>query len=136
MEREALLQSIRSKTEGIIDPEHVISVAAQPRPQIVVELDDEGREQENRRHRDTDIAVLRLLLWEILESEGKTLALIALSSADAVSPALSRSIGPGWLLGVFFVFLEPDTEKTPFNFYYFTLLLAHAQDASMSRPSY
>ena len=43
VEREALLQSIRSKTEGIIDPEHVISVAAQPRPQVVVEIDEEGR---------------------------------------------------------------------------------------------
>jgi GTP-binding protein Era len=90
VEREALLQSIRSKTEGIIDPEHVIAVAAQPRPQIVVEMDDEGREQETRRQRDPDIAVLRLLLWEILESEGKTLAAL---NASLFASDLSDQVG-------------------------------------------
>jgi len=90
VEREALLQSIRSKTEGIIDPEHVISVAAQPRPQIVVEFDEEGREQETQRHREPDIAVLRLLLWEILESEGKTLAAL---NASLFASDLSDQVG-------------------------------------------
>ena len=90
VEREALLQSIRSKTEGIIDPEHVISVAAQPRPQIVVEMDGEGSEQETQRHRDPDIAVLRLLLWEILESEGKTLAAL---NASLFASDLSDQVG-------------------------------------------
>ncbi len=90
VEREALLQSIRSKTEGIIDPGHVISVAAQPRPQIVVEIDEEGREQETQRHRDPDIAVLRLLLWEILESEGKTLAAL---NASLFASDLSDQVG-------------------------------------------
>jgi len=89
-EREALLQSIRSKTEGIIDPEHVISVAAQPRPQIVVEIDDEGREREVQRQREPDIAVLRLKLWEILESEGKTLAAL---NASLFASDLSDQVG-------------------------------------------
>ena len=90
MELEALLRSIRKKTAGIIDPEHVISVAAQPRPQIVVEIDEGGTEQETRRHRDPDIAELRLKLWEILESEGKTLAAL---NASLFAADLSDQVG-------------------------------------------
>jgi GTP-binding protein Era len=89
-ERDALLQSIRNKTEGIIDPEHVIAVAAQPRPQLVVEIDDEGNEQETMRHRDPDISVLRLKLWEILEAEGKTLAAL---NASLFASDLSDQVG-------------------------------------------
>jgi hypothetical protein len=89
-ELEALLQSIRNKTEGIIDPEHVISVAAQPRPQTVVEIDEGGKEQETQRHRNPDIAVLRLKLWEILESEGKTLAAL---NASLFASDLSDQVG-------------------------------------------
>jgi GTP-binding protein Era len=89
-ERDALLQSIRNKTEGIIDPEHVIAVAAQPRPQLVVEIDDEGNEQETMRHRDPDITVLRLKLWEILEAEGKTLAAL---NASLFASDLSDQVG-------------------------------------------
>ena len=90
IEREALLQSIRNKTEGIIDPGHVMSVAAQPRPQIVVEIDESGKEQESQRHRDPDIADLRLKLWEILESEGKTLAAL---NASLFASDLSDQVG-------------------------------------------
>lgn len=89
-ERDALLQSIRNKTEGIIDTEHVIAVAAQPRPQIVFEIDDDGNEQETRRHRDPDIAELRLKLWEILEAEGKTLAAL---NASLFASDLSDQVG-------------------------------------------
>jgi len=90
IEREALLLSIRNKTEGIIDPGHVMSVAAQPRPQIVVEIDESGKEQESQRHRDPDIADLRLKLWEILESEGKTLAAL---NASLFASDLSDQVG-------------------------------------------
>ena len=89
-ERDALLQSVRNKTEGIIDTEHVIAVAAQPRPQIVLEIDDDGNEQETRRHRDPDIAELRLKLWEILEAEGKTLAAL---NASLFASDLSDQVG-------------------------------------------
>jgi small GTP-binding protein len=89
-ERDALLQSVRNKTEGIIDTEHVIAVAAQPRPQIVIEIDDDGNEQETRRNRDPDIAELRLLLWEILEAEGKTLAAL---NASLFASDLSDQVG-------------------------------------------
>ncbi len=89
-EQEALLQSVRSKTEGIVDPEHVIAVAAQPRPQIVVEIEDNGSEREFERPRDPVVAHLRLKLWEILEAEGKTLAAL---NASLFASDLSDQVG-------------------------------------------
>jgi len=89
-EREALLRSVRSKTEGVIDPDHVISVAAQPRPQVVLEVDEDGNQRETRRHREPDIQVLRLKLWEILEAEGKTLAAL---NASLFAADLSDQVG-------------------------------------------
>jgi small GTP-binding protein len=89
-ERESLLQSVRSKTDGVIDPDHVISVAAQPRPQVVVEIDDDGSELETKRHREPDIQVLRLKLWDILEAEGKTLAAL---NASLFAADLSDQVG-------------------------------------------
>ena len=89
-EREALLQSVRGKTEGIIDPEHVISVAAQPRAQVVLEIDEDGNEEETQREREPDIAALKLKLWEILEAEGKTLAAL---NASLFASDLSDQVG-------------------------------------------
>ena len=89
-EREALLKSVRDKTDGVIDPEHVLSVAAQPRPQVVLEISEDGNEQETQRHREPDIDVLRLKLWEILEAEGKTLAAL---NASLFAADLSDQVG-------------------------------------------
>ena len=89
-ERDALLQSVRDKTDGIIGPEHVIAVAAHPRPQLVLEIDEDGNERELQRQRDPDIAALRLKLWEILEAEGKTLAAL---NASLFAADLSDQVG-------------------------------------------
>ena len=89
-ECESLLASIRQKTIGVIDPEHVIAVAAQPRPQVLIEVDAEGIERESTRIREPDIAVLKLKLWEILEAEGKTLAAL---NASLFASDLSDQVG-------------------------------------------
>ena len=89
-ERESLLQSVREKTHGIIEPDHVIVVAAQPRPQLVVEIDADGNEHQAERLREPDISQLRLKLWEILEAEGKTLAAL---NASLFAADLSDQVG-------------------------------------------
>ena len=89
-ELDALLASVRDKTTGVIDPNFVIAVAAQPRPQMIVESDEAGNEREFERHRDPDIATLRLRLWEILEAEGKTLAAL---NASLFASDLSDQVG-------------------------------------------
>jgi len=89
-ELDALLLSVRDKTDGIIDPLHVIAVAAHPRSQLVLEIDEDGNERELQRQRDPDIAALRLKLWEILEAEGKTLAAL---NASLFAADLSDQVG-------------------------------------------
>jgi len=89
-EQDALLKSVREKTHGIIDPEHVLAVAAQPRPQIVLDKGGGGNERELQRHREPDIFALKLKLWEILETEGKTLAAL---NASLFAADLSDQVG-------------------------------------------
>jgi small GTP-binding protein len=89
-ESAALLQSLQAKTDGIIDPRHIVSVAAQPRPQVVLEIDDAGNERETTQQRTPDIEVLRMKLWDILEEEGKTLAAL---NASLFAADLSDQVG-------------------------------------------
>jgi len=86
----ALLQSVRVKTDGIVDPDCVIAAAAQPRPQDVVEVDAAGNEFITQRPRDPDVANLKLKLWDILEAEGKTLAAL---NAGLFAADLSDQVG-------------------------------------------
>ena len=89
-EKAALLESIREKTHGMVEPAHILAVAAQPRPQIVVEVDDSGNETECERQREPDVGTLRLRLWDILDAEGKTLAAL---NASLFAADLSDQVG-------------------------------------------
>lgn len=89
-EQAALLRSIRAKTDGIVDAEHVIPVAAQPRPQTVVEVAANGDEIRSKRSRKPDVDALRLKLWDILDAEGKTLAAL---NASLFASDLSDQVG-------------------------------------------
>jgi uncharacterized protein (DUF697 family)/GTP-binding protein EngB required for normal cell division len=85
-----LLDAIRRKTEGLVNAEHVIAVAAQPRPQTIIRRDANGAETESLREREPEIAQLRLRLWEIFEAEGKTLAAL---NASLFAADLSDQVG-------------------------------------------
>ena len=89
-EKAALLQSIRDKTDGMVEPAHILAVAAQPRPQIVVEVDESGNQTECERQREPDVEKLRLRLWDILDAEGKTLAAL---NASLFAADLSDQVG-------------------------------------------
>jgi hypothetical protein len=89
-ELENLLQSVREKVAGIVDANHVIAVTAQPRLQVIIEVDGQGNETPGEREREPDISVLRLRLWEILEAEGKTLAAL---NASLFAADLSDQVG-------------------------------------------
>ena len=89
-ELDALLGSIRQKTRGLVAARHVLAVAAQPRPQSVVEIDARGNESTSVRARDPDVENLRLRLWEIVDAEGKTLAAL---NASLFAADLSDQVG-------------------------------------------
>ena len=89
-EQVALLRSIRDKTKGLVEAANVIAVAAQPRPQLVIETDATGREAQRERSREPDVEALRLRLWDILDAEGKTLAAL---NASLFAADLSDQVG-------------------------------------------
>lgn len=87
---EALLTSIREKTEGMVQPRDVIAVAAEPRPATLIEINAAGEETSSTRPRSPDIANLKLRLWDIFEAEGKTLAAL---NASLFASDLSDQVG-------------------------------------------
>lgn len=89
-ETERLLDALRRRTAGLVDPEYIVAAAAQPRPQVVVEVDANGRETQSTRNRAPDVDALRLKLWEILEAEGQTLAAL---NASLFASDLSDQVG-------------------------------------------
>ena len=86
----SLLAAVREKARGLVQPDDILSVAAQPRPQQVIETDDEGNESFTERERGADIESLRLRLWDIFEKEGKTLAAL---NASLFAADLSDQVG-------------------------------------------
>jgi len=92
-ERDALLRSVREKTDGLVDPDHILAVSAQPRPQTIVAVDEDGNESTSTRDRVPDVETLRVRLWDILDAEGKTLvALNASLFASDLSDQVGRRI--------------------------------------------
>ena len=89
-ELESLLGTIREKTKGLVQSDDVLAVAAEPRPQQVIEIDAGGSETTIMRDRPPDIEHLRLRLWEIFENEGKTLAAL---NASLFAADLSDQVG-------------------------------------------
>jgi len=89
-ELDALLESVRKKTDGLVEPDDVLAVAAQPRPQEVITVDEAGDERPTLRARSPDVEKLRLRLWEIFETEGKTLAAL---NASLFAASLSDQVG-------------------------------------------
>ena len=89
-EQEQLLGSLRARTAGLIDPAHIIAAAAQPRPQTVIEVGADGTETSTQRLRAPDVEDLRVLLWDTLDAEGKTLAAL---NASLFAADLSDQVG-------------------------------------------
>jgi GTP-binding protein Era len=73
-ERDSLLAHLRSRCEGIIEPDSILATSADPRPEKVIRIDAAGNENAQDRRREPDISELKSRLWNILEKEGKTLA--------------------------------------------------------------
>lgn len=92
-DRELLLETLRQRTVGLIDPRDIVTAAAQPAERIVILVDAEGNETETRRRPPADVAALRERIWDILKAEGKTMAALnAGLFAGRFSDRLTREI--------------------------------------------
>ncbi len=89
-ELDALLTSVRRKTTGLVKPSDVIAVAADPRPQTVIEAGQGDTETVSQRPRAADVEQLKVRLWDIFAAEGKTLAAL---NASLFASDLSDQVG-------------------------------------------
>lgn len=89
-EKNRLLESLRRRTVGIVSPENIVAVAAEPRPQTVIAVGDYGTETTTERVRVPDIEALQLKLLDVLDAEGKTLAAL---NASLFAADLSDQVG-------------------------------------------
>ena len=90
VQRGELRQSLLERLEGIIRPENLVGVSADPAPRIYIQVDAEGRETETERSSPPDVDALKERIWEILEAEGKTLAAL---NASLFAGDLSDRVG-------------------------------------------
>ena len=90
-ELDALLQHLKERCAGFIEPGNILAAAADPRPQQVIRIDEAGNEYPSERPRAVDIKEVKTRLWNIIEKEGKTLA--ALNAAMFTSELDSRIAG-------------------------------------------
>jgi len=86
----SLLRSIEEKVSGLVQAADIIAVAAEPRPQTIVEIDNNGNETTSSREREISVDALKLRLWDIFEAEGKTLAAL---NASLFAADLSDQVG-------------------------------------------
>jgi GTP-binding protein Era len=90
-EIESLLAHLRKRCEPFIAADNILSVCADPRPETLIRIDKDGKEEEVSRPRSADVSDLKARLWHILEKEGKTLA--ALNAALFTSELDARIAG-------------------------------------------
>ncbi|MBF0187502.1 MAG: GTP-binding protein [Magnetococcales bacterium] len=92
-EKETLLEILTERTEGLVEPDHIVSCAAMPRERIYIQLDERGNETEIRRTPPPEMELLKERVWDILEREGRTLAAVnATLFAGQLTDRVSKGI--------------------------------------------
>ena len=89
-EKEELFKSLQSHSKGLVDKRNIVGAAADPAEQIIIKLDEQGNETESTRKPKPDVADVRSRLWDILQSEGKTLAAL---NASLFAGQLTDQVG-------------------------------------------
>lgn len=72
-DREALLETLRRRVEGLIEPDDVLPVAADPAERDYIYVQPDGSEIEQRRKPSPSLANLKARITEVLDREGKAL---------------------------------------------------------------
>jgi GTP-binding protein Era len=73
---EQIRESLARHLEGLVGQSDIVTASAEPARQLVIRVDEEGRETETSRQPAADIESVRNRLWSILENEGKSLAAV------------------------------------------------------------
>jgi GTPase len=73
---EQIRESLARHLEGLVGQSDIVTASAEPARQLVIRVDEEGRETETSRQPAADVESVRDRLWSILENEGKSLAAV------------------------------------------------------------
>lgn len=65
-ELDTLLHHLKDRCSDFIEPENILAVSADPRPEQVMRIDETGREHPFERPRSADIYDIKTRLWNIL----------------------------------------------------------------------
>lgn len=95
-EVEQLLAALRGHADGLVAPDNIVPVMADPRPITYIKVDEDGFESESTRQRAQDISLLTERIWHIVDTEGKTLAalnasLFAGQMSDTVAARIAEA---------------------------------------------
>lgn len=88
-EQRQLRSILRKHTQGLLPSENIVFTIAESRMQTIIMVDDEGNETEHVRQRPNDIRALKTRLWDLVESEGKTLSAL---NASLFASNLSNNV--------------------------------------------
>lgn len=89
-ERQALLDRLRVHTAGLLCADQVLTASALPAQRRVIRIDAAGNESESMETPAPDVAALKTRVFEVLASEGKTLAAL---NAGLFAGRLSDEVG-------------------------------------------
>lgn len=89
-QRKILYESLKKHSTGLVDPRNIVGAAADPAEQLVITVDQEGNETELLRKPAPSISTVKGLLWDVLQSEGKTLAAL---NASLFAGQLTDQVG-------------------------------------------
>jgi len=100
-ERQQLREALQRHSAPFIQPDKLVFAAAQPAPQWIVRVDEQGNEIEQQRERGADVHELKTRLWQVLEQEGKTLAALnaSLFAGDLSDQVAARVLAARRTLG-------------------------------------
>ena len=88
-----LKQSLTEKTSDIIRPKNIVTASAAPLPQVLVKVDENGKETREKIKVEVDVSQVKERIWKILEKDGKTLtALNASIFAGEISQKIATKI--------------------------------------------
>ncbi|MGB5450489.1 MAG: GTP-binding protein [Sedimenticolaceae bacterium] len=100
-ERGHLLEALETHSAQLVREGNLVFTAAQPAPQWVIRVDEEGHETEQQRQPQPDVAELKTRLWQVLDEEGKTLAALnaSLFAGDLSDQVADRVLNARRTLG-------------------------------------
>lgn len=85
-----ILNALHQRCDAWVGAQNIVTVAADPAPQTVIMLDEQGNETQTTRARSADVEALKKRLAAVLSSEGETLAAL---NASLFASRLSDQLG-------------------------------------------